>query len=71
MMQEDQETLIVSIADNWVGLPANLNLSTAKSLGIKLIKELTSQLKGKFTFTNDAGFGVMISVPIIKVLKLG
>ena len=40
----------LTVSDNGIGLPDNLNIEKADSLGLKLVNILTRQLKGKLTF---------------------
>ncbi len=50
-----KEDLKLTVFDNGVGLPGNLDLSTVKSLGLKLVNILTKQLKGNMNFSNENG----------------
>jgi PAS domain S-box-containing protein len=43
------------VQDNGVGFPANMDLSTNGSLGLQLVKGLTSQLHGHFKMERDKG----------------
>lgn len=43
------------ISDDGLGIPANLNVSSLKSLGLKLVKGLADQIKGTFKFENNNG----------------
>lgn len=46
---------ILTVKDNGRGLPHELDLQNANSLGMNLITGLTSQLKGKLDFNNGKG----------------
>jgi two-component sensor histidine kinase len=46
---------ILTVKDNGRGLPHELDLDNANSLGMNLITGLTSQLKGKLDFKNGKG----------------
>lgn len=50
-----KEDLKLTVADNGGGIPKNFDLSTAKSLGLKLVNILTKQLKGNLDFSTDQG----------------
>ena len=57
--QLDQQVQM-HISDNGIGLPTDFSLSAANSLGITLIKGLTSQLKGKINIKHSPGFNIRI-----------
>lgn len=44
--KEDEHEFILRIGDNGVGFPENMDYKTTKSLGLKLIHNLSRQLKG-------------------------
>jgi PAS domain S-box-containing protein len=58
--KDDNITLIVS--DDGVGLLTPDAVTNSKSLGIKLIETLTSQLEGKFELKNNEGAGVTFKI---------
>jgi len=58
---EDHYTL--TIRDNGNGLPEGFDPERSSSLGFRIIKELTRQLRGKFTYTTDNGTVFSISFP--------
>lgn len=43
------------VSDNGIGLPNNFNIETAATLGIRLVRMLTRQLKGVLEIENDRG----------------
>lgn len=47
--------IILKISDNGIGLPENLNIEKATSLGMKLIQVLTDQIDGELTSNNNNG----------------
>ena len=61
--QIDQQ-IEMQISDNGVGLPVEFSLSRTKSLGINLIKGLTSQLKGTFIINDSDGVSITVKFPI-------
>lgn len=44
----DSHQYILSISDNGVGIPASLDWTQTRSLGLQLVRKLTKQLEGKF-----------------------
>ena len=55
LTQEDQKHYTLLVEDNGKGLPNNFDLKKAKSLGIRLVKTLSKQLKGNVTYHNQEG----------------
>lgn len=55
LQQKNDQELELHIADNGVGLPQNFDIHTLNSLGVKLIKGLSNQLKGTIRFENNNG----------------
>ena len=55
--QDDEERLrhILIVSDNGTGLPKDLDITKTKSLGMQLVKNLTSQLGGQLEVTNNKG----------------
>jgi PAS domain S-box-containing protein len=49
------------VRDNGVGLPAGLDWERTTSLGLRLVKMLTGQLKGRLDVTTDHGTAVRIT----------
>ncbi len=55
-MSHDNDTFVLSIADNGVGLPAGFDLNTAKSLGLALVRMLGQhQLGGRYEINQMNG----------------
>lgn len=51
----------LSVADNGIGLPPNLDIKRTRSLGLNLVNGLVRQLKGTLTFTsNENGTNFLI-----------
>jgi two-component sensor histidine kinase len=50
---QHENTLKLTVCDDGTGLPEGLDLNRPKSLGLTLIRTLTSQLKGTCSFTNN------------------
>ena len=53
----------MQIKDNGIGLPDGFSLARTNSLGITLIKGLTSQLKGTYDIDHSAGVTITIKFP--------
>lgn len=54
-MKVRDEKVSLIISDNGIGLPADMNMSKVKSLGMKLIRVLTDQIDGTMELTGDEG----------------
>ncbi|MBC7883544.1 MAG: GAF domain-containing protein [Anaerolineae bacterium] len=52
------------ISDNGVGMPADLDMTTTHSLGLRLVRSLTRQIHGKLVMSQDNGtrFTVLFSL---------
>ena len=61
--EEKGDYYLLEVVDNGVGLPADYNISKVKSLGITLIRTLTSQIKGTFDLSSKNGTRVVITFP--------
>jgi len=56
----------ITIRDNGIGLPANFDISSSSSLGLKLIKTLVQhQLKGEIMLKSQDGTEVSLEFPVI------
>ncbi|PKL60155.1 MAG: hypothetical protein CVV33_04130, partial [Methanomicrobiales archaeon HGW-Methanomicrobiales-4] len=56
----------ITIHDDGIGIPDDLDISVSNSLGIKLIRTLVQhQLKGSFEMNNDCGTKITIDFPIV------
>lgn len=55
--------IMLKVADNGIGLPANMNFKETKSLGLTLIHDLTQQLRGNLAInlTNGTQFTLIFS----------
>ena len=49
------------VADNGVGIPADLDISRTKSLGLQLVNNLVAQLDGKLDLDRSAGTAFQVS----------
>lgn len=55
LREKDAEDLELHVSDDGAGLPVGFDPSTLNSLGLKLVKGLTSQLKGTIRFESNKG----------------
>lgn len=57
------------VRDNGVGLPANFDPQTSATLGFRLIRELTRQLRGNFSYSTQNGTLLKFDFPVKSVQK--
>lgn len=55
LKKNSDNTYLLVLRDNGVGYPENFNVSSSKSLGMKLIQILTHQIGGEFNCFNENG----------------
>jgi PAS domain S-box-containing protein len=58
---ERDNTVEISVKDNGIGIPAQVNIADCGTLGLSLVTMLTKQLKGTLNMSNDGGTGFTIS----------
>jgi len=46
---------VLTVRDNGVGLPEDVNERKASSLGLQMVETLSRQLKGAYEFRRDGG----------------
>lgn len=63
---ENQVTLIVS--DNGIGLPENIDINTAPSLGLQLVSVLIKQIHGTYSINRSGGTSWIMTFPISPVI---
>lgn len=56
--------LNLTVRDNGVGFPADFDLENPRSMGYKLVRDLTRQLCGTITCSSNHGAGVTVSFPL-------
>jgi len=61
--QDEGHNLILRIGDDGVGLPADLDFRKATTLGLQLVDDMVSQLKGSWTVEPSSGTTFRIVVP--------
>ncbi|WP_298516248.1 sensor histidine kinase [uncultured Kordia sp.] len=57
----NKEEYVLEVKDNGVGLPEGFNFEKAKSLGLRLVRQLSKQLHGKTMYSNENGCSFKIS----------
>lgn len=55
MTRSGEKNILLSIADNGIGLPADWAIIQKNSLGLKLMKGLSDDLRAKFTVNSEKG----------------
>ena len=63
MKREGEEGLVLSVADNGVGFPKDVDIKTTESLGMQIITTLADQLDGNIQMFNGSGTRFEISFP--------
>ncbi len=56
----DESTLELSVADDGVGLPQNIQLDKPNTLGLDLVRILSNQLRGHFEIRRDRGTEIVL-----------
>jgi two-component sensor histidine kinase len=59
------QRLILSVADDGVGLPADPGLGSAETLGLQLIQILTDQIDGTLSFSSSEGTGTEVRIAFL------
>lgn len=67
MEQEEDDHLLLAIADDGRGLPPGFNIAGSRSLGMSLIQGLTKQLNGSFVMKSEKGVAVIIRFPYERI----
>ena len=60
-IKQNAHDYILEVHDNGVGLPADFNISTTNSIGLRLVSRLSRQLYGKSTYKYADGCKFMIT----------
>ena len=56
--------VVMKISDNGVGLPQDFDLSRVNTLGLRLVRQLTRQLKGTMSVSSQNGTSIGIEFPV-------
>jgi PAS domain S-box-containing protein len=62
MNPSDGELLVLSVKDDGVGLPPELNLSKVSTLGLRLVSNLARQMRGEVSVPASDGVGAAFNV---------
>ncbi|HEX3001892.1 MAG TPA: histidine kinase dimerization/phosphoacceptor domain -containing protein, partial [Methanoregula sp.] len=54
----------IAVRDNGTGIPRTIDVYQTKSLGLKLIRSLVTQLGGSLEITSDCGTNVIVEFPL-------
>ncbi|MDF2191863.1 sensor histidine kinase [Paraflavitalea sp. CAU 1676] len=60
LKDSDSDYLVLTISDNGIGLPADVNVSRRGSLGFSLMRGLTRQLDGTLTIESNKGLHISV-----------
>lgn len=63
VLHTEGEDLVVSVADNGIGLPATFDLGKVRSLGLQLVPLLVDQLAGRFSRETGPGTRFLLRFP--------
>ena len=61
--EHDNEFYILSIKDNGIGLPEDIDLSSTESLGLSLVQSFATQLKANLSVNRSAGTEFRLHIP--------
>ena len=61
--QNAEQTLTLTIADNGMGLPDEVNVEQIQTLGLRMVKTLTRQISGTLTVNREIGTSFQIQFP--------
>jgi PAS domain S-box-containing protein len=56
------QTVLLSVSDDGVGLPSDLDIASRSTLGLQLVSNLTTQLKGNLMVARPTGEGATFSI---------
>ncbi|MEI7812966.1 MAG: PAS domain S-box protein [Ignavibacteria bacterium] len=60
-LKQNNDNVILKVADNGISLPAEYDFEKAESIGLKLVMLLTEQINGQVILSNNNGLSVEIS----------
>ena len=61
-LKDENGKMLLEVNDNGCGLPTDFDLRSTKSFGMKMVKILIRQLKGKIEIKKSPGTGVMVEI---------
>ena len=69
MSASETNQLRMMVTDDGIGLPKDLDISTTRSLGLRLVRILTGQLKGEMLVERDQGTRFVITFLLKESIK--
>jgi two-component sensor histidine kinase len=66
LQNDDADHLLLTIADNGIGLPQDFDIAEQSSLGMELVRGLAKQLKGRLSIESGNGLHIVIRFAVIK-----
>lgn len=63
LKSDDEDTFVLVVNDNGIGLPKDMDLKNTSSLGFQLVVTLTNQLRGEVTVERNGGTSIVVSFP--------
>jgi len=63
-----QDSVILTVTDNGMGLPADFDIRTTNSLGMEMMKALSKQLGGSFEIKSKSGTSITIEFQLERAL---
>jgi len=68
-LHSDGSKFLLTVSDNGVGIPADLQIEECKSLGLKLVSVLVRQLKGTLHLDRSRGTKFIIEFNELKRIR--
>ena len=62
--EHEDGMLTLTVANNGVGLPADLTWKKSETLGLRLVKMLSQQLNGSLELDRSAGTSFRLKIPL-------
>jgi two-component sensor histidine kinase len=61
--REPSSGLVVSVGDNGVGIPENLDIENSSTMGLQLVRSFVIQLRGQLTIQRKPGTTFTVTIP--------
>jgi two-component sensor histidine kinase len=62
-MRREGTTLVLTVSDNGVGLPADVDVTAPRTLGLRIVNTLVSQLHGALVVGSGPGASFTLTFP--------
>lgn len=59
-LKRDQTSIVVTISDNGIGLPAGFDINNPHTMGLRLMNGLSQDLEGELRIINDKGATIIV-----------